>query len=230
MQRLFSEFAARCPGGALPDTYLVFDTETSGTDPAKDAILQFGFCVVQGRKAVDRFAFLCKRPGVHIHPEAQKVHGITPERLDREGLDAAELVPHIVETLETYRRNGCMFVGHNMMSFDAPFLERECRFHGREFKFNDNEIFDTGALVKAARLGMYFDPNDTLRSFAYRVAGVRRKGCHWSLDRYCYDAYGLGERSGIKKSDAHDAGVDCFLTHHLLEALREKAEAGHVLH
>ncbi len=49
MKRLLAEIAKRCPGGQLPDEYLVYDTETSGTDPAKDRILQHGFCIVRGR-------------------------------------------------------------------------------------------------------------------------------------------------------------------------------------
>jgi DNA polymerase III epsilon subunit-like protein len=224
LQRLLQETAARCPGGKLPDTYLVFDTETSGVDPYNDAILQFGFCVVSNRRMADRFAYIARRPPeLRIAPEAVRVHGIDHARMQKEGVAPSELLPLVFDTMEAFRANGFLYAGHNMVSFDAPFLEREAMLFGRPFKFGDNEILDTGMLVKAARLGMYFNPSDTLRSFSRRVSEVRAKGVYWSLDRYCYDAYNLG-RSGIKKGDAHDASVDCLLTHTLLETLREQAE------
>jgi DNA polymerase III epsilon subunit-like protein len=222
LRRLLDEIAARCPKGQLPESYLVFDTETSGVDPYNDCVLQFGFCIAHQRRVADRFGYIVKRPpNLVIAPEAVRVHGIDHARMDKEGLPPVELLNLILDTLEAFRSNGLMYVGHNMINFDAPFLERESAAIGRPFKFGPNEILDTGMLVKAARMGMYFNRDDTLRSFSKRVSEVRAKGIYWSLDRYCFDTYGLGAASGIKKEDAHDASVDCLLTHHLLERLRE---------
>lgn len=222
LRRLLEETSVRCPQGKLPDSYLVFDTETSGLSPYSDWILQFGFCAVNARRVADCFGYIANRPPeVVIAPEAVRVHGIDRVRMDKEGLPPKELLPLIFDTLEAFRSNGLMFVGHNMINFDAPFLEREAHVIGRPFKFLPNEILDTGMLVKAARLGMYFNPSDTLRSFSKRVSEVRAKGIQWSLDRYCYDTYNLGDASGVKKGEAHDASVDCLLTHHLLDRLRE---------
>lgn len=225
MKRLLNETAMRCPNGRMPDTYLVFDTETSGTDPYRDAVMQYGFCVVEKRMKANRFAFIVKRPPDFIvAPGAFAVHHIDQARMQKEGIEPEVLIPEIANTLETYRKHGCLFVGHNMISFDAPFFERESKQHGCPFSFGPNEIIDTGMLVKASRLGMYFSPDDTIRSFARRVSEVRAKGIYWSLDRYCFDAFNLGGRSGIDKSAAHDASVDCELTHHLLEELRGRVE------
>ena len=44
LQKLLARIAWRCPGGHLPSTYLVFDTETGGTDLYSDRIIEFGFC------------------------------------------------------------------------------------------------------------------------------------------------------------------------------------------
>jgi hypothetical protein len=111
-----------------------------------------------------------------------------------------------------------------MVRFDAPFIEYEIFRSGREFKFEPNSIIDTGMIVKGAQLGMYFNKHDTLRSFAARVCEVHATGVFWALDRHCWGTYRLGERTGLRKEDAHDAGVDCLLTHHVLEAIREEHE------
>ena len=88
MKRLFTETALRCPYGRMPDTYLVFDTETSGTDPYRDCVLQYGFCVVEKRKKVNRFAFIVKRPPHFvIAPAALKVHHIDQARIQKEGIE-----------------------------------------------------------------------------------------------------------------------------------------------
>lgn len=224
MQKLLAEIAKRCPGGHLPNDYLVYDTETSGTDPSKDRILQHGFCIVRDRKRVDSFSQLVRHEGLIIPAGATKVHGITTERMNKEGMPAAEFLPYLADTLRAYREAGLMFVGHNMIAFDAPLLEMEFRRAGIDFKFEAHEVIDTGALVKAIQLGMYFGLDDTLRNFARRVAEVHARGVFWSLDRYCYDTYDLG-RSGIRKDAAHDAANDCILTHCLLETFREKGAA-----
>lgn len=221
MTRLLSEIAKRCPGRRLPDEYLVYDTETSGTDPAKDRILQHGFAIVRGRQRVEMFSQIVKHEGLVVPQGAANVHGITTERMNKEGIPASEFLPEVYNTFKVYQQAGLMIVGHNMVAFDAPLLEMELLRNGSPFKFGPDEIIDTGMLVKADRLGMYFNQNDSLRDFARRVAEVRARGVYWSLDRYCYDAFDLG-RSGIKKDAAHDAANDCALTHCLLETLREK--------
>jgi DNA polymerase III epsilon subunit-like protein len=221
MNALLEETAKRCPAGSLPDTYMVFDTETNGTSISSSRILQYGFCCVENRKIVKKDSFLVNHgPDLDIPVGAFNVHGISVERTLAEGVPFEECVPRLVEMFESWRKRGLMFVGHNMMAFDAPLFEQECTRVKKPFKFNENEIVDTGMMVKAYQLGMSYRMNDTLRSFGKWVSGVRAKGVFWSLDRYCYEHFKLQEISGINKEDAHDAGVDCMLTHFLLERLR----------
>ena len=225
MPRLLAEVAARCPDGKFPDSYLVCDSETSGGSPTSDRIIQYGFCVVRDRVVQSNFAIIINHgPKLFIQPGALNVHHIDHARMAREGVPPEEGLKAIFDTFKTFRANRLMFVGHNLINFDIPFFERDSRLSGDPFIFGDNEVLDTGMLVKSIRLGMYFDPADSLRAYAKRVCGVHAKGVYWSLDRFCYDHYGLGERSGIRKEDTHDAGVDCLLTHHLLEVLRERTQ------
>lgn len=223
MRELLTETAKRCPSGLLPDTYMVFDTETTGTEISLSRIVQCGLCFVENRKVIKKESFIVNHgPDLKIPEGAFKVHGISVEKTLVEGVPFTELICRLVKMFEDWRKLGLMFVGHNMMAFDAPLFEQECKRASCSFKFNENEIIDTGMTVKAAQLGMSYRCNDTLRSFGKWVSGVRAKRVFWSLDRYCFDHYKLQEISGIGRDAAHDAGVDCMFTHFLLERLREE--------
>lgn len=224
LSRLLGEVARRCSGGSLPDTYLVFDTETNGTDVYRCKILQVGLCFVRKGEIIDRMAFYVKRgTDVPIPPEAQRVHGITHAKLASDGIEPAEIIPLVCEHFTKWREQGHMFLGHNILAFDAPLIELESQLLGVPWKFRDNEIVDTGMLVKGAQLEMFFrDDAENLRSFYRRVSEVRAKGVYWSLDRHCIDAYGLATY-GIDKSKMHDAGEDCVATHFLLSEIRRRS-------
>lgn len=217
MIRLLKEVGQRCPGGRFPDDYLVVDTETTGTNPYSDKILQIGFCFVSNRKAVASFAQILKRPGLKIPEEAKKIHHIDEKKLEG-GLEPRKYIPEVVATLNNWRSKGRMFAGHNMMSFDAPLLEREMTSLGHNFKFGDNDVLDTGMLVKAAQLGMYTHPGESLHNFWLRVSEVRSR-TKWSLAGHCYVAYNLA-KYGLPLEKAHDAESDCRLSHYLMEELR----------
>jgi len=223
MKQLLTEIASRCPGGKLPESYLVFDTETSGVNPTKDKILQYGFGVVKEGQLVDHFSILVNRPGLKIAPGAVAVHGISEEKMAAEGMDAEAAFNEVLSTFQAYRCAEQMFVGHNMIAFDAELFENESRHWGKEFRFGENEIFDTGMVVKAAQLGMYFDQRDSIRSWARKVSEVRARGVYWSLDRHCFSAFKLS-KFGLDKEAAHDAGEDCQLTHFLVKRFKEKLE------
>ncbi len=221
MGRILEEIAKRCPGGKLPDSLCWWDTETSGVDRYQDRALQYGFGFAHQGKLINRFSQLVRRPGLYIHPEATKVHGITQERLDREGCDANWFVHEVTNIFSDWRRSGKMFGGHNLMAFDAPMYELESKIQNCPFKFGDNEIIDTGMIVKSAQLGMFMRDNESLRDFYIRVSEVRARGIYWSLDRHCYETFELERRTGIKKGQAHDAEIDCVLANGVLEALKE---------
>ena len=208
----------------MPDTYLVFDTETNGTDIYRCKILQIGLCFVKKGEVIDRMAFYVKRStDVPIPPEAQRVHGITHEKLAAEGLEPSEVIPMVCENFTKWREQGFMFVGHNIMAFDAPLFELESKALDVPWKFQDNEIVDTGMLVKGSRLEMFFrDDVETLRSFYRRTSEIKAKGIYWSLDRYCVDAYGLASY-GLDRSKMHDAGEDCVATHFLLAEMKRRS-------
>ena len=220
MLALLEEIAKRCPGGALPSDYLVFDTETTGVNTNNDFILQFGFSFVVNRQVFATIGQILNRRGVAISPEAMKVNGITPARMEKEGVAVESYLPAILETFRANQAKGRMVVGHNIAAFDIPILTREAKLLSlQSIAFGPNEVLDTGCFVKAAQLGLSLNADETLMSFYKRVSVIRAKGVYWSLERHCFDAYNLS-KYGLKKENLHGADKDCEATHFLLEELR----------
>jgi exonuclease I len=213
LQKLLAKIARRCPGYVLPSTYMVWDTETGGTNVADDMIVQFGFCCVADNEVKDKISYYVKcPPGYQMSPGAVAIHGITPEKLEKEGVSHAEGYEIAHQLFENWRRAGHMFMGHNCLAFDTPIFELGARRLGMEWKFRENEQLDTGMLVKASRLPHDIKDDESLRSFYVKVSEVKRRGLYWSLDRFCIENYKLHQH-GVTATGAHDAGNDCFATH-----------------
>lgn len=59
--------------------YLALDLETTGLDPASDAVLSFGAIPIDaGRVRLDRAAYRVADPGIPIPSETVRIHGIRP--------------------------------------------------------------------------------------------------------------------------------------------------------
>lgn len=101
----------------------VLDTETTGLNPKVDRIISFGYVeLVDGRmgKTVEWFF----NPGdTPIHPDAQRVHGITAEFLaDKPPIKT--YLPKIIELVVEM-----VVCGHNV-KFDLDMLDAELARHG----------------------------------------------------------------------------------------------------
>jgi DNA polymerase-3 subunit epsilon len=83
------------PPGGLPwraATYTVLDLETTGLDPATDAIVAAGGLRVVGGRAVAASAFrLLVRPNRAVPSAAVRVHGLLPQELEAAPLLATQL-------------------------------------------------------------------------------------------------------------------------------------------
>lgn len=107
---------------ALPDIFW-FDCETSGLDPKKDQILQFA-CILTNPllEEIRRDSFFLKYEGdpEDWSAEAERVHGLSLEFLEKEGLEVNEARSRIIDFL-----NQSGFPpkpgGHNV-AFDIQFL------------------------------------------------------------------------------------------------------------
>jgi DNA polymerase III epsilon subunit-like protein len=63
-------------------------------------------------------------PGVEIPEAAQRVHGISTERVRAEGTPAAEAVPQLLAAVRSLRESGTPLVGHNIV-YDLTVLAAE---------------------------------------------------------------------------------------------------------
>jgi len=126
--------------------YIVFDLETTGLS-RYDEIIEIGALKVQDGEVQDTFAALV-RPRCPIQPAASMINGITDSMVRN--------APFIEEVLPDFFgfAGELLVVGHNITTFDLPFIRR---FAGREGAFFAQTYIDTLALAKdrLPRLGSY---------------------------------------------------------------------------
>ena len=94
---------------------IVIDTETTGTDPYSDELLQIAIINGSGRVLFNKYL---KPTHTNSWPDAQKVNHISPKKVSR------------CKTVDKYKRkiqkiidDADIIVGYNIKKFDIPFLE-----------------------------------------------------------------------------------------------------------
>jgi DNA polymerase-3 subunit epsilon len=114
---------------------IFFDLETTGTDHAKDRIVELAF--VKLLPNGDRET-MTKRinPGIPIPPEVTLIHGITDE--DVKNSPPFKQVAH---TLYDWMR-GCDLGGYNSSKFDLPLLAEEFLRAGINVDFTERHMID----------------------------------------------------------------------------------------
>ena len=100
----------------MPYTPIYYDTETTGTRPDKDRIVEIAAYDSLNNRTFVQFV----NPGCPIPPECSSIHGITDEMVSK------------APSFETVGQNFIQFCGpdavliaHNNERFDKPFLEAE---------------------------------------------------------------------------------------------------------
>ena len=112
---------------ARPAAYVVFDSETTGTDPRVDEIVSLAVARLDGDGVETGRYVRLVRPSQLIPPEATEVHGI-------DAVDVAdaprfgEIAGEVLELLD-----GAVFVAHNA-SFDLAMLKSELARAGAEYE------------------------------------------------------------------------------------------------
>ena len=104
---------------------IFLDTETTGLDAAAgDRIVEIGCIEMVSRRLTGRHLHLYFNPERPVHPEAQRVHGLTDEFLaDKPRF--AEGAPQVLEFVQ-----GAELIIHNA-AFDTGFLNEEFKRLGR---------------------------------------------------------------------------------------------------
>jgi DNA polymerase-3 subunit epsilon len=120
---------------------IVFDTETTGLDPASDRIIEIGGVELENRFPTGRRFHHYIHPGnVPIHPDAQAVHGIRMEDLAGKPV-FAEIADEFLSFVD-----GARLVAHNA-GFDMGFVNAELARHDRVV-IEPQRIVDTLALAR----------------------------------------------------------------------------------
>ncbi|MEJ2132920.1 MAG: exodeoxyribonuclease I, partial [Gammaproteobacteria bacterium] len=177
-----------------------YDLETSGRDPRTDRILQFA-----GQRTDETLAevgaptvLYCRLPDeVLPDPEALMVTGLTPQRVEREGLDERTFAAKVEADLSV--GDTCV-AGFNNLRFDDEFIR---------FLFYRN-FYDPYA--REWREG---NSRWDLLDLARTAGALRPEGMNWPRDEDgdpVYRLEALAEANGVSHDQAHDALYDVRAT------------------
>jgi len=97
---------------------IFFDTETTGTRPDHDRIIELAAYDPYRKKSFERLI----NPGQRIPQDAMNVHQITDEMVqDAPGFK------EVVQEFIAFCGPECAIVAHNLENFDLPFIRAECK-------------------------------------------------------------------------------------------------------
>lgn len=191
-------------------TFYWYDFETDGTDPRRSRPVQFA-----GQRTDANFEpigeplnILC-RPQTDRLPsmEAALVHGISPAKAAREGVDEAAFADQILTELE---RPGTTAVAYNGTRFDHEFMRHLCWRTLRD------------PYLWSSRGNARWDPIDTLRA----AAAYRPEALNWPVNEEGSTLFKLellARENGVEQLHAHDALSDVLATIGVLQKLRVAA-------
>jgi len=168
-----------------------FDLETTGLDVFGDRPVSYAFIGDE----IDEYHLV--DPGIPIPSQATKIHGITNEQAQADGLSYREAMERISRRLQQCSENGYVIVGMNLQ-YDFSLTETCCRELGLPTP-SHLEPFVADVLV----IDRHFDP---FRS------GSRRLGY-------------LCEHYGVKLDGAHNSRVDALASLEVVKAQAERYPA-----
>ena len=136
------------PGLLKYESYVVFDTETSGLSPQQGhEILQIGavkYSTLTGETIDTRSIYIKPSPHCVIEPAALRVNGIDIEKLNQTGVSKEEAVNSFIEFIGT-----CPLFAYNA-PFDMRFLKSTCENVG--VSLPNNPVCDVLAMIKKLAL------------------------------------------------------------------------------
>lgn len=162
-----------------PDRYVIIDLETTGLDPKKDRIIEFGAIRVTGGDTLEEFEALVHYDG-QLSDTIRSLTGLTDEVLSEHGVELQQALQGFLDFVGKDR-----IVGHNL-SFDMEFLQEACRENGLPFMGNRQED-----LLKISRRRVVGIANYKLVTLAehYGIPYEQRHralaDCHVVYEVYC---------------------------------------------
>lgn len=146
---------------------VVFDLETTGTDTARDRIVQIALIRVESSGERETFVSLVN-PGMPIPATATQVHGISDA--DVADQPPLEQLRGRIETLLA----GADLAGFNSLNFDLPLLQTELQRVGGRIDLNGVRHLD------AMRIFHKMEPRDLTAAYKF-YCGKELSGAHDAL-------------------------------------------------
>lgn len=165
----------------VPD-YVVFDLETTGTNPNTDAIIEISALRVVNHQVTDTFSKLVnpKRP---IPYYATAVNGITNEMVSGEP-ELKEVLPGFLSFIEN-----SILVGHNIHTFDMKFIWNVTEtLYGKTVT---NDYIDTLPMARQCLTQLsHYKLVDIASFYKISTTGAHRAFNDCIMNQKCYEKLG----------------------------------------
>lgn len=176
------------------ENYVVFDLETTGINPEKDAIIEISAVKVKKHEVVGEFSTLVN-PGRHIPAGATAVNGITDDMVkNAPGIEAA--IKDFLDFIGDH-----VLVGHNIHTFDLNFIYNvvdDC--FDKEVK---NDYIDTLYMARRCLPELsHHKLTDIAAHFGMATEGAHRALFDCVMNQCCYEE--LGKLMEKKKEEGVD--------------------------
>jgi DNA polymerase-3 subunit epsilon len=141
---------------------VVFDIESTGTDPATDAIVSIAWRKLLPDTEVQTGSALRCKPWREIRPDATEIHGITNE-------EASAFPPFSSIAKQVHDSlTGCDLCGFNLSNFDIPLLWEEFYRCGITWDLSGVHVIDCGTLFKIR------EPRDLTAALKFYCGGEHK--------------------------------------------------------
>jgi len=143
--------------------FAAVDLETTGFSSSYDRVIEIAAVKIKNNKIDQKFQSLIFTN--YIPYQATRIHGID--------VDMLEGAPNLDEVKFKFQKfvRGCVLIGHNIKSFDMPFLRNF-------FEVSDSACVDT---LRISRMLFSFKKSHKLSSVAERM-GIKSRSYHRAMN------------------------------------------------
>lgn len=137
------------PANFANTEFVILDIETTGLDPHQGhCMVEFAAIKTKGKEIIGKYDQLIN-PGRMMDAEAEKITGISNSHIIMFGKPIAAVLPEIKDFI-----GNAILVGHNIKSFDAPFISKHMEDHS--LGAIQNTLLDTLLLARESlNIGRY---------------------------------------------------------------------------
>jgi DNA polymerase III epsilon subunit-like protein len=199
-----------------PQSYVVWDLETTGLNHKYDKILEFAAVMVKDGKEVGTYSTIINH-NIDIPEKATAIHGIDRELCEKEGKSPEEVFTKILEIF----REHSTYITHNGLKFDNLFIAEAIRHHeiipdktDAFVKYLNDHSIDTAGLYKAGKLGIVQLEDQTVQDWLTGALNQWVTGLKYNVGACC-DELGI-DRSTTRQ---HRALGDVKLTNEIYKKL-----------